>query len=111
MMIVSKNLSKFTKSEVQQTFKNIKKYNKILGIKILRSPRILDFGRILVITPKKIGNAAKRNLIRRRLKSIFYENNLYNLSYDWIVIIEKPAISLSFKQVENIILSLVDEKK
>ena len=106
----SKNLSKFTKKEVQQLFKNIKKKNQILGIKILRSPRILDFGRILIITPKKTGNAAKRNLIRRRLKSIFYENKLYDLEYDWIIIIEKPAIGLSFKQIKDVILAIANEE-
>ena len=34
-------------------------------------------GRILVITPKKMGTAPKRNLIRRRLKALFYEEKLF----------------------------------
>ena len=37
-------------------------------------------GRILIITPRKVGNAPQRNLLRRRLKAIFREEKILKIS-------------------------------
>lgn len=67
----------------------------------------MDFGRILVITSRKIGSAPKRNKIRRRLKSIFYENKLFALDYDCIVIVRQgSAINLEFYELKEILNSV-----
>lgn len=106
---ISRNLSLFNENEVKAAFQNARHRIKVSGLKVFMAPRILEFGRILVVTPKKVGNSPKRNLIRRRLKSIFYENEIYQLPYDWIVLTSKEALSLPFEQLKKIIIDVAKE--
>lgn len=63
-----------------------------------------NLSRILIITSRKVGNAVVRNKVRRRIKSIFYEEKLQNIKYD-IVIFCKPGIhKLTFIELKNLIL-------
>jgi len=102
----SKNVSRFTESEVQKIFKKAKRVLKHPGLDVLCYPTAHEFGRILVITPKRVGSAPQRNLIRRRLKSIFYEEKLYENKLDYVVIIKKEGIKLSFEQLKHILTNL-----
>lgn len=72
---------------------------------ILNAPRALSHGRILVVTSRKIGNAVKRNRVRRRIKALFYERNLFLSPFDWVVIVKKGGVDLSFKDLETILVS------
>lgn len=104
MSEVAKLISSFKKKEVDQIFKTSKKRIKKEGLEIILAPKILDFGRILVITSRKIGGAPKRNKIRRRLKSIYYEGKLFNFGYDCIVIVRQgSAINLEFVELKEIL--------
>ncbi len=60
-------------------------------------------GRILIITPRKIGNAPQRNLLRRRLKAIFREEKIFNYSYDFVVYSRKGSADLSFEDLKAIL--------
>ncbi len=100
-------ISQFKKDEVEQIFRKPKKRIKTEWFDVLLSLKKYDFGRILVITSRKIGNAPKRNKIRRRLKSIFYEDKLYELPYDCVVIAKKEGIELSFDQLKTTLLSIL----
>ena len=62
-------------------------------------------GRILIITPKKVGNAPTRNLLRRRLKALFHEEQLFLHSYDMVIYCRKGAASLSFADLKSILLT------
>lgn len=62
-------------------------------------------GRLLVITPRRIGTAPKRNLIRRRLKALFYEERLFEHGYDVVIYCRKGSTDLSFQQLKEIILN------
>ena len=106
MPSISKNLSKFNTNEVKAAFKNVKYSKHIGGLKFLLSPHSSDFGKILVIAPKKIGNSPKRNLLRRRIKSIFYENKLYISKYNWIVLTSRESTKTSFEQLKKIIFDI-----
>lgn len=63
-------------------------------------------GRILIITPRKIGTAPKRNLIRRRLKAIFYEENLPSYSYDLLIYCQKGSTDLPFGYLKSLIVAI-----
>lgn len=41
-------------------------------------------GRLFVVVPKRSGNAAVRNLFKRRVRAIFRERGLTNWGYDWV---------------------------
>ena len=108
---ISKNISSFKKNEVNQIFKTAKKRTRLDGLLILRANKVLDFGRILVVTPKRVCNAPKRNLIKRRIKSIFYQNKFYDGQYDWVVLVEKEALKYSFSQLKEILSNVANDKK
>jgi len=100
---ISNKLSRFSEQEVAKLFKKAKRVLKHPGLDILCSPTEKDFGRILVITSRKVGKASKRNLIRRRIKAIFYEEELYEKRLDCIVIVKKEGINLSFNELKSIL--------
>ena len=65
----------------------------------------IDVGRILIITPKKIGSAPQRNLIRRRLKALYYEELHYTHGYDIVIYCRKGSAELSFQALKEILSS------
>jgi ribonuclease P protein component len=101
---VAKKISKFTKREIDHLFQHARRIFRSQECTILVAPRQAEFGRVLIITSRKVGNAPQRNLIRRRIKSIFYEEKLYNRNFDCAMIMQKKAVDLSFDGLKNIIL-------
>lgn len=106
MSNVAKKISKFTKREIDHLFKHARRVFRNGSCTILLAPRQGDFGRILIITSRKVGNAPERNLIRRRIKSIFYEEKLYEHGFDCVFIAQKKATELSFDQLKTILFDV-----
>jgi len=121
MRNIAKNLSTFTNTEVTEILKKAKRALKHPGLDILchPSPSALNHGRILVVTSRKVGPAVQRNLIRRRLKAIFYEEKLYEQKWDYICIIKpvfsepakKACITLTFEQLKEILIGVSQKIK
>ncbi len=101
-------LTKFTKKEIDVLFKIAKPVIKNKYAVILSAPATKDFGLILIIVSKKIGSAPVRNLLRRRVKHIFYENKLYDYKRDIIFIARKDVVTLSFDELANLLCNLFD---
>lgn len=80
------------------------------GIIIKRAPKNHEHAKILVVTPKKAGNAPTRNLIRRRLKHIFFNYSLFEKPYDLIILVSSAANQLSFDMLKTIMLNLYENK-
>lgn len=102
-----RKLTSFTRQEVAQLFSRVQAKVRVPGLRILRAVASLDFGRILIVIPRKAGNAPERNLIRRRIKSIFREKKMYQEKYDFIVLIGREAISLSFLELQKLLMSAI----
>lgn len=101
-------ITKFTQKEVDQLFKKSHRIFHSGAATILAAPRDKDYSRLLIIASKKTGAATERNLIRRRLKSIFYQEKLFNtLKFDLVFIAKKPIITLQFTQLKELFLSAV----
>lgn len=103
-MKLARKISQFSTSEINQIFKQAHRVAVQDELTILHSPRIKDYGRALLMVSKKVGNAPTRNKLRRQLKAIFYEEKLYDTKFDWVFILRKPAVKLSFDQLKNILL-------
>lgn len=103
----AKSLSNFKKKEIDEIFASFRTRLKNSGLEIILAPKKLEFARILVITPRATANSPKRNQIRRRLKAIFYEEKLFNLPNDCIVIVRRQAINLDFVILKKILVSTV----
>jgi ribonuclease P protein component len=71
----------------------------------LLAPRQHDFGRVLIIASRKVGNAPQRNLVRRRIKAIFYEEKLFERAFDCVVILYQKAVELPFDQLKDLLLA------
>ncbi|MCK5632310.1 ribonuclease P protein component [bacterium] len=99
-----KRTNRLTKQDVSKIFKKARRALRHPGLDILCHPTSKPTGRILVVTSRKTGGAPQRNLIRRRIKAIFHENQLFNRGFDVIVIIKKPGINLDFKKLTDLLL-------
>lgn len=96
-------LTKFSKHDIQIAFQTAKRVVKIPEMEIRRASQQLDFGRILVVIPRRAGKASVRNKIKRRLKSIFYEEKLFASGYDLILLVRSGADALSFEQLKALL--------
>lgn len=104
-------ITRFTKKEINKLFDTAQRRVKHRALDILLGLRQKNFGRILIIISRKVGNSPQRNKIRRRLKSIFYEEKLYKMAYDCIVIVKKEAVTLSFEALKKLLCRAYSERK
>jgi len=99
----------FSQKEVDLAFEHAKPTNKIDGLKLLQAPlqainTDLKYGKILIIISQKVGKAHERNLLRRRIKSIFQEEKLYEKPVISILLTYKSATKLSFEQIKEFLI-------
>lgn len=102
------SISKFSRYEVNKLFNTVSKKKNIFGLTFLASPKSNSTARILVVTPKKCGCAAKRNRIRRRLKSLFLNNGFLEKEFDIAVIVRKEGIEKNYKELEQDLVEFVN---
>ncbi len=105
MSSIAKKISKFTKREIDHLFQHARRIFRDQNCTILCAPRQGDFARILIIASRKVGNAPQRNLLRRRIKSIFYEEKLFEHMFDYAIIAQKKLTDLSFDELKKIMLA------
>lgn len=99
MPYIAKHLSDFTQKEITAIFRKSSRVYKGPGLDILMAPALKDFGRVLVVTPRKVGTAPERNRIRRRIKALFYEHKFYEYPFDTCIIIKKPGIDYHIEEL------------
>lgn len=97
-------LSRFTQKEIDAFFKAARCALRYRGLVFLIAPQQNPaFGRILVITSRKVGNAPTRNKIRRQFKALFYENNYYTHGHDCVIIVKKESTLIPFAKLQNLL--------
>jgi ribonuclease P protein component len=100
------SISSFTKKEVDKIFKLTGSRIRTEWFDILFAPKSNEYAKILVITSRKVGNSPKRNKLRRRLKSIFFNEKLFNAQYDCIMIAKIGSVNLTFQELKDILISI-----
>ena len=100
---ITGNLSRFTKKEVDAFFKTARRAVRHQGLYILLAPAQRDYGRILVIASRKVGNAPTRNKVRRQLKALFYEQRYYTHGLDCVIIMKKEGAQLPFATLQELL--------
>jgi ribonuclease P protein component len=100
---LARAITVFSQQEIKSLFHTAQTVLNEKGLEIRRMPMMRKFGRILIIIPRHVGSAVERNLIRRRIKSIFYQEQLYNHHYDGIVFVHKNATILSFATLKELL--------
>lgn len=104
MSRIAGKLSRFTQKEIDVFFKQARCALRHPGLVFLIAPQQkTEFGRILVITSRKVGIAPVRNKIRRQFKALFYENQYYTRGYDCVIIVRKEATLLPFEKLHDLL--------
>jgi ribonuclease P protein component len=99
---VARTLYRFEAAEVKTILKRGKRVLKTPTCDIIVTPKAHENGRVLVITPRRIGKASQRNKVRRRIKALFYEQKFYGRGVDCITIIKKEGIDTPFDELVSI---------
>lgn len=95
-----KKIFDFTQAEIKTAFEQATLKDKVYGLKLLQAPTTQDFGKILIVIPKKVGSAPVRNKIKRQVKAIFYEERLYENPITSILLVYKAAAKMDFEQIK-----------
>jgi len=111
MARIAREITRFnSKKDIDQLFKVARRVIEHPGLHILIAPKQKEFGRILIIIPRKVGSAPERNKIRRRIKSIFYEEKLYERGSDCIAIIKPEGSKITFEELKKLMIEAVSKK-
>lgn len=104
MPSVARQITQWTRNEIKSLFKQGKYICRHDYFDVRVAPAQKDVGRVLIVTPRKIGNAVKRNTIRRRLKSIFYTYHLYTKGYDWLIFAKPGSAGTSYHDLRTLVI-------
>lgn len=103
------NVSRFTKAEIDQLFKNARCVLRSAPFTLLAAPRAHETARILIVIPRAAANAVNRNRLRRRLKAIFSQEGLCKtLPVDLAFIARKGAAQLPFGDLKKMLTSAAE---
>lgn len=116
-MIKPSSLFSLKSSQVAAAFDHATLCGKTNGLKLLTVPYdkisavipAHEYGMLLIITPRAVGKAHKRNKIRRQLKSIFYQEKLYHTAQLAIMLVYKPATELTFDQLKQFLVTNITQ--
>lgn len=83
--------------------------NKVFSIYFLKHDE--EHPKFGIAVGKKIGNAVTRNKYKRIIRNIVDNNKLlFKKDYDYIIIIKRKCLDLSFKELNDNLSELVKEK-
>lgn len=83
--------------------------NKVFSIYFLKHDK--EYPKFGIAVGKKIGNAVTRNKYKRIIRNIIDNNKLlFKKDYDYIIIIKRKCLDLSFKELNDNLSELVKEK-
>ena len=109
-MSIARAITSFTEREIRSVFFRARTVFKAPEMEIRTAPATGPFGRILIVLPRTVGTAPERNLIKRRIKAIFYQSKLYEQNKDVIVLVRKHAQKFSFADLEQLLTAAVTSR-
>ena len=101
-----------SRKEIIALIKSARVQRRIPGLDIKAAPKGGATSHLLIIISAKVAIAPLRNLIRRRLKALFYEEKLFlHSSHDWVIYVKKEALSYSYQELKSILLPIFSHYK
>lgn len=108
---IARLITSFSGSEIVTLLKSAKTAIRCPGLDIRVAPASGAIARVLVVTPRKMGIAPERNKIRRRIKAIFYQQQLFARATDMVVYCKKESATLSFQELNNCIMTAIAKER
>ncbi len=109
MAALIRKITQFSSREIDSLWKKARRVVRHDGLHLLKAPRSGELGRILMVIPKRIGNAPTRNKLRRQIRHLFYENKLFNGDSDWIVIARPGASEIPYATLQELFTQAVSK--
>lgn len=100
---------RFTRSEITAFLLVAKRIARFPELDCIAAPAHKGQGRLLIITPKRIGTAPERNTVRRRLKAVFQSEHLYECGYDYGIIVKKAGANTSSARLKEIFATIASK--
>ena len=101
-----RGLFRCSKKDVDAVFQNKPFSSKVFGFSFFSIPGQESLpGRFFVIISRKVAKASKRNLLRRRLKAIFFQDKLFLKNYTTLLVCYKGAAETPFPKLKQLVLS------
>jgi ribonuclease P protein component len=101
----------FNRSEVDFLFSRAKVALKTPGLTVLYAKndpeKEMLCGKMLIITSRKSGGAVERNLVRRRLKHLFYTKQWAELPLSFIVITYRQVHQFTYQELEALFTKMI----
>lgn len=101
-----------------EIIKSSREYTEIINLNKAKKNRYFSIyyrknnqdNRYGITVPKKTGTAVIRNKIKRRIKNII-DNNKKSVqsSYDYVIIVKKGILELTYQEMEKELLKLIKE--
>ncbi len=74
--------------------------------------RDLGFPRFGIAVGKKIGNAVTRNRVKRQIRALIDKNKkLFQNDRDYIIIVKKDFLNLSYQEATEELISLIGNRR
>jgi ribonuclease P protein component len=105
MKILFTDLYRFARIEIDCVFKVVELAGKTIHFKLLRSQIPTSHGKLLIITPRHAGKSCIRNLVRRRIKTIYYTEKLYLLSNVFVILVYKGAETTPYEDLKQFLVN------
>jgi|SRR5579872_4856778 len=102
-------MNSFSTREIRHIFSVARRVVHHPGLDILIAPKSGPIARLLVVTPRRVGNAPERNKIRRRLKAIFHEEKLAQGILDCVVVVKVTGKELTFDELKKLLVGAVKD--
>lgn len=108
-----KNIFSFSRKEVSYVFSNGKTFSRNRVLKMIMAQpeqNHLIHGKLLIVTPRKIGKSHDRNLLRRRIKELFYGNHLHLKHAAYFALFTYPgATELTYDELKAFFLGAFEK--
>ena len=95
--------TKLKQRDIRQLFLKAKRVVREPGLDILLAPSA-GCGQLVVVTPRYTGNAPERNKIKRRLRAIFHQEQLFQYGYHCIVLVKRDGIHTEFAKLKELLI-------
>lgn len=96
-------MSKWTQNEIKRVLYNAHVVYRDARLTIKTARTTAPQGRLIAVVPKKIGSAPERNLIKRRIRALFFEKKFAETGLDWVFFIKQPIAHVPFSELSALV--------